>query len=63
MYDRKLIGADVEGRGLVVMGAEIRGEMQLRTKDFRLAASTGKRQERSRPESWSETARWYFEVL
>ena len=45
------------------MGAEIRGEMQLRTKDSRLAASTGKRQERSHPESWSETARWYFGVL
>jgi len=34
-----MIGADVEGRGLVAMGAEIRGEMQLRAKDSRLAAS------------------------
>ena len=34
-----MIGADVEGRGLVVMGAEIRGKTELRAKDSRLAAS------------------------
>ena len=57
-----MIGADVEGRGLVVMGAEIRGEIQPRDKDSRLAASWEKAG-KSCLESQSETARWYFGVL
>ena len=52
----------MEGRGVVVMGAEIRGEIQPRDKDSRLAASWEKAG-KSCLESQSETARWYFGVL